>query len=130
MSKKTQGYFEQLAKTEYQPLLHLVTGTMRFDIEQSDGSRQIWRIAIDHGHVRVRRETETSEGVDCVLTGPEDEITRIVVGCDSFAAAHIRGAITVQGDYGLAQNVRRFSPPAKLMEGEPRHPKSEKPRRS
>jgi len=114
MSETTETYFEYLAKADYQPLLHLVTGTLRFDIEQPDGSHQVWLLMIDHGALHVHRETEITRDVDCVLTGPEDEFAQIVFGHDSFAAAHVRGAITVAGDDTLALNLRRLSPPAEI----------------
>ena len=114
MSETTESYFEHLAEADYQPLLHLVTGTLRFDIEQTDGSHQVWQLMIDHGALDVRRESEVSRDINCELAGPEDEFAQIVFGHDSFAAAYLRGAITVAGDDTLALNLRRFSPPAEI----------------
>jgi SCP-2 sterol transfer family len=117
MSETTQSYFELLAQAGYQPLLHLVSGTLRFDIEQTDGSHQVWHLTIDLGALDVRRETEMTRDVDCVLTGPEGEFAQIVFGHDSFAAAYVRGAITVVGNRALALDMRRFSPPAEITFG-------------
>src|SRR5262245_35826530 len=116
MTENTDVYFQQLATGGYQPLLHQVTGTMRFDIAQGDGSQQAWRVAIDHGKVDVRRD---SGDADCVIAGPEDEFECILDGRDSFAAAFIRGAITVTGEHTTAQNIRRFSHPARLVVSDP-----------
>jgi hypothetical protein len=117
MSETTESYFERLAEADYQPLLHLATGTLRFDIEQTDGSHQVWQLKIDHGALDVRRETEITSNVDCELSGPENEFAQIVFGHDSFAAAYVRGAIMVTGDDTLALNLRRFSPPAEITFG-------------
>jgi putative sterol carrier protein len=122
MSEKTETYFQSLAAKGYQPLLHRVTGSIRFDLEDGDGGHQLWRVAIDHGNLDVRKEGEGSaDDTDCVVAGPEDELARILTGQDSFAAAFVRGAITVQGDHTLAQNLRRFSPPAEYLWGEADH---------
>ena len=105
MSESTEAYFQHLATGGNQPLLHRVMGTIRFDIAQDDGSYQVWRVAIDHGAVDVRND---SGDADCVIAGPAYELECILGGQDSFAAAFIRGAITVTGDHTLAQNMRRF----------------------
>jgi putative sterol carrier protein len=113
MSENTEGYFQSLAATGYQPLLHRVSGSIRFDLSDSAGGHKVWRVGIDHGNLDVRKESEGGgDDADCVISGPEDELQRILSGQDSFAAAFVRGAITVQGDHTLAQNLRRFSPPA------------------
>ena len=117
-TESTAAYFELLAASGYQPLLHRVTGTLRFDIDQKDGTQRHWNVAIDHGDLTVHRDEDgprTNEAVapaDCTLTANEDEFLRILSGQDSLAAAFVRGAITIEGDHTLAQNIRRFSPPA------------------
>jgi putative sterol carrier protein len=122
MSENIETYFQSLAATRYQPLLHRVSGSIRFDLEAGDGGHQVWRVDIAHGNLDVRKQAEGSaDDADCVLTGPEDEFQRILTGQDSFAAAFVRGAITVQGDYTLAQNLRRFSPPAESLLGDRDH---------
>jgi putative sterol carrier protein len=116
-------YFERLAASGYQPLLHRVTGTLRFDIDQNDGISHRWYVTIDYGHLTVRRDedgratNEAAVPADCTLAADEGEFLRILSGQDSFAAAFVRGAITVKGDYTLAQNIRRFSPPAQTIPG-------------
>jgi putative sterol carrier protein len=126
----TEVYFERLAASGYQPLLHRVTGTLRFDIDQNDGQQHRWYVTINHGNLVVRRDKagegrdEAAVPADCTLAANEEEFLRILSGQDSFAAAFVRGAITVKGDYTLAQNIRRFSPPAEaspglLREGDP-----------
>jgi len=112
MTENAEAYFQQLAESGYQPLLHRVTGTIRIEVAQDDGAYRVWRIVINHGAVAVYNDPGDA---DCVITGREDELKRILAGQDSFAAAYIRGAITVTGDHTLAQNVRRFSPPALMI---------------
>jgi putative sterol carrier protein len=122
MSEKIETYFESLAAKRYQPLLHPVSGSIRFDLEAGDGGHQVWRVDIAQGNLAVRKQSEsTAEDADCIVSGPEDELQRILTGQDSFAAAFVRGAITVQGDHTLAQNLRRFSPPAESLQGDTGH---------
>jgi hypothetical protein len=65
-----------------------VSGSIRFDLEEVDRGHQVWRGAIDHGNLDVRKEGEgTCDDADCVVAGPEDELARIHTGQDSFAAA-------------------------------------------
>jgi putative sterol carrier protein len=117
-SNPSEVYFNRLAKSGYQQLLHRVSGTLRFDIDQEDGDVHTWYVKIDHGTLDVSRADRRGDGVaaapaaDCVLAGSESEFDRILTGKDSFAAAFVRGAVSVQGDHTLAQNIRRFSPPA------------------
>jgi hypothetical protein len=119
MSEKIETYFQSLAAKRYQPLLHRVSGSIGFDLEGGDGGHQVWRVDIARGNLEVRRQSEGSaDDADCVVAGPEDELQRILSGQDSFAAAFVRGAITVQGDHTLAQNLRRFSPPADSLLGD------------
>jgi SCP-2 sterol transfer family len=120
-SNSSDVYFARLAKSGYQPLLHRVTGTLRFNIDQQDGAVHTWYVRIDHGDLTVSRVDPPSEGgelgsaADCVLAGSEAEFESILAGDDSFAAAFVRGAVSVTGDHTLAQNIRRFSPPAGLL---------------
>jgi putative sterol carrier protein len=117
-TEPTEAYFERLAASRHQPLLNRVTGTLRFDIEQSDGRHHRWYVTIDHGELMVRRDEAGQEAgaapapADCTVSAREDEFLRILSGQDSYAAALVRGAVTVKGDYTMAQNIRRFSPPA------------------
>lgn len=121
MTENAETYFHQLEASGYQPLLHRVTGTMLFDVTQDDGAHRVWRVVIDHGATHVQ---DGAGDADCVIAGSEDELRNILAGHDSFAAAFIRGAISVTGDIALAQNVHRFSPPALTMADQG----SEKPR--
>ena len=117
-TEPTEAYFERLAASRHQPLLNRVTGTLRFDIEQNDGRHHRWYVSINHGDLLVRRDEAEQEAgevpapADCTLAANEDEFLRILSGQDSYAAALVRGAISVKGDYTMAQNIRRFSPPA------------------
>jgi hypothetical protein len=127
-SYSSEVYFDRLARSAYQPLLHRVTGTLRFDIDQEDGDVHTWCVRIDHGNLEVTRVDHAGGGTsslaaDCVLAGSEAEFESILAGKDSFAAAFVRGAVSVIGDHTLAQNIRRFSPPASLIvqEAKARH---------
>jgi putative sterol carrier protein len=122
-SEPTDAYFERLAAGGYQPLLHQVSGTLRFDIDQSDGRQHRWYVTIDHGNLTVRRDEdaersdEVAVAADCILAAHEDEFLSILSGQDSFVAAFLRGAVSVTGDSMLAENIRRFSPPAEVLPG-------------
>jgi len=53
MIDTTQAFFAQLAERGYEPLLHSVTGTIRWDIEDA-GS---WFVAVNNGSLTVSRDT-------------------------------------------------------------------------
>jgi SCP-2 sterol transfer family len=62
MSDTTQAFFAQLAERSYEPLLHSISGTFRWDIEDA-GS---WFVVVNNGSLTVSRDTA---GVDCVQQG-------------------------------------------------------------
>ncbi len=106
MGATLDTFFSELATRGYEPLLHDVTGTIRFDLDTPEGDRRQWRVAIDHGKVGVSRDAAEA---DCVITSSEDELTRLFEGGDAVTAAALRGAVMVQGDATLAQAIRRLS---------------------
>ena len=53
MSDTTQAFFERLATRGYEPLLHNLSGSFRWDIEDV-GS---WFVIVDKGSLSVSRET-------------------------------------------------------------------------
>jgi hypothetical protein len=106
MTPTTDTLLNAIATHEYQPLLHNVTGTMRFDITQSDGNKQVTRVKIDHGKLTL---THDDGPADCTIAGRKEEFDHIIAGPDSLAAAYLRGVVSIQGDPVLAQNVRRVA---------------------
>lgn len=106
MDPTLDTFFSDLATRGYEPLLHDVTGTIRFDLDAPEGGLHQWRVAIDHGKVGVSRDAAEA---DCVISSSEDELTRLFEGQDTVTAAVLRGALTVQGDLTLVQSIRRLS---------------------
>src|SRR6266478_4675669 len=72
MIDTTEAFFARLAQRGYEPLLHSVSGTIRWDIEDV-GS---WFVAVKNGLLTVSRDTA---GADCVCACSKEDFDRMVV---------------------------------------------------
>jgi predicted lipid carrier protein YhbT len=107
MSDTTQAFFERLAKRGYEPLLHSVSGTYRWDIEDV-GS---WYVIVNSGSLKVSRDTF---GADCVATCSKEDFERMVVGKQNPTTLFMQGKMKVAGNPGLAQMFQRLFPDESL----------------
>ena len=73
MIDTTEPFFARLAQRGYEPLLHNVSGTIRWDI----GDAGSWFVAMKNGSLTVSRETA---GADCVFACSREDFDRMVVG--------------------------------------------------
>ena len=103
MTDTTQAFFEQLAEHRYEPLLHSISGTIRWDIEGA-GS---WFVIIRNGTVAVNRDTGAA---DCVCECSEQDFDRMVVGKQNPTTLALQGKMKVTGNVGLAQIFQRLFP--------------------
>jgi len=63
MTDIVREFFEKLAARGHEPLLHMVSGSLRFEL--SAGARiELWRVAIKRGDVTVARDGAKA---DCVV---------------------------------------------------------------
>jgi len=107
MSDTTQAFFEGLAKRGYEPLLHSVTGTIRWDIEDAGN----WYVIVDKGSVTVSRDTA---GADCVAACNREDFERMAVGKQNPVTLFMQGKMKFAGNPGLAQMFQRLFPDESL----------------
>ena len=110
MSDTTQAFFERLAKRGYEPLLHSVTGTFRWDIEDA-GS---WFVIVNNGSLTVSSDTV---GADCVAVCSKEDFERMVVGKQNPTTLFMQGKMKITGNIGLAQMFQRLFPVESLSGG-------------
>ena len=107
MSDTTQAFFERLAKREYEPLLHSVSGTIRTDIEDV-GS---WFVVVNKGSLTVSRDMT---GADCVVVCSREDFERMVVGKQNPMTLFMQGRMQLAGNIVLAQMFQRLFPDESL----------------
>ncbi|WIG61417.1 MAG: hypothetical protein OJF49_004165 [Ktedonobacterales bacterium] len=105
MAEDTRAFFESLSTRGYEPLLHRVSGSYRVDIDRGDGNWQIWRVAVDHGALKVSEDTSNA---DCIIKCSQEEFDRLVHGHENVVAAFLQGQVEVEGNLGLAQSFQRL----------------------
>jgi hypothetical protein len=111
MVDTTQAFFARLTGRGYEPLLHSVTGTIRWDIEGA-GS---WLVAVNNGSLTVSRDTV---GADCALACSREDFDRMVVGKQNPTTLFMQGKMKITGNLGLAQMFQRLFPDQSLSSGE------------
>ena len=107
MSDTTQAFFERLAQRGYDPLLHSISGTIRWDIEDAGG----WFIVVKNGSLTVSRDTA---GADCVFACSKEDFDRMVVGKQNPTTLLLQGKMKITGNLGLAQMFQRLFPDESL----------------
>jgi predicted lipid carrier protein YhbT len=107
MSDTTQAFFERLATRGYEPLLHSVSGTFRWDIEDA-GS---WYVNVNNGTLTVSRDTSAAE---CVAACTKEDFERMVVGKQNPTTLFMQGRMKVAGNPGLAMMILRLFPDESL----------------
>jgi putative sterol carrier protein len=107
MSDTTQAFFERLARRGYEPLLHSVSGTFRWDIEDA-GS---WYVNVNNGILTVSRDTSAA---DCVGVCNKEDFERMVVGKQNPTTLFMQGRMKFAGNPGLALMIQRLFPDESL----------------
>lgn len=101
MDDVIQTFFEQLSTRGYEPLLHEVSGTYRFDIK----GKESWGVVVRDGVLTVTRELPQA---DCVFTCDQDLFTRIIEGKQNPTTALMQGKLKVSGNINLVQMFQRL----------------------
>lgn len=102
----TREFFDGLAARRSEPLLHAVTGTIRFDLTSDDGVEH-WLVRIEQGDVDVtRRKTRA----DCSVLAERGLFDRLVTGEVNAVAATLRDELGVQGQAALLLAFQRLLP--------------------
>ena len=111
MSDTTQAFFERLAQRGNEPLLHSVSGTFRWDIEDA-GS---WFVVVKNGSLTVSRDMA---GADCELACNKEDFDRMVMGKQNPTTLLMQGKMKITGNLALAQMFQRLFPDESLASGE------------
>jgi predicted lipid carrier protein YhbT len=107
MSDTTEAFFARLGERGYEPLLHSVSGTFRWDIEDA-GS---WFVVVEKGSLTVSRDTV---GADCALACSKEDFERMVVGKQNPTTLFMQGKMMITGNLGLEQMFQRLFPDESL----------------
>ncbi len=110
MSETTQAFFERLAERGYEPLLHSVSGTFRWNIQDA-GS---WFVVVDNGALSVSRDASAA---DCVAACSKEDFERMVVGKQNPTTLFLQGKMKIAGNLVLAQMFQRLLPDESLSGG-------------
>jgi putative sterol carrier protein len=113
MADAIQTFFEQLSTRGYEPLLHEISGTYRFDI----GGKGSWGVVVKEGNMKVTREQPKA---DCVLSGDQEIFTQIIQGKQNPTTAVMQGKLKITGELSLAQMFQRLfriRPETMIMRG-------------
>ncbi len=105
----TDAFFADLSSRRNEPLLHSVSGTLRFDL--TDGA-VVGRVLVivNRGDVQVSRRAARA---DAVLRAERGLFNGMVEGRVNATAAFLRGDLAVDGDLGLMTwFVRLFAGPS------------------
>jgi len=108
MIDTTEAFFARLAQRGYEPLLHNVSGTIRWDI----GDAGSWFVTVKNGSLTVSRETA---GADCVFACSREDFDRMVVGKQNPTTLFMQGKMKITGNLGLAQMFQRLFPDESLF---------------
>ena len=100
----TEAFFERVAKTDHEPLLARIKGTLRFDLDES-GRIEHWFVSVDRGRVSV---SHRNAAADAVLEADRSLFNQIVDGSVNGMAAVLRGAVVPKGDLGLLISFGRL----------------------
>ena len=103
----TQTFFEEVAKRGREPLLHVVAGTIRFDLSDSAGSWHVWYLTIEHGNMTVSNDLADA---DCVVTCRLEDFDQVLQGKQNLLTAVMQGRVQISGDVFLAQMFTRVLP--------------------
>ncbi|ASW56366.1 SCP2 sterol-binding domain-containing protein [Plantactinospora sp. KBS50] len=102
----TTRFFEDLNRSQHEPLLQKVVGSVRFDLHEAARTEH-WVLEIDRGKVRVSREDRET---DLVVNSSPGMFEKLVRGEENTIAALLRGAITVTGNALLILRIERLFP--------------------
>ena len=99
-------FFDDLGKTEQGRTLRTVSGRVRFDVVDGDGTDS-WLVVVDNGQVTVERNAGQA---DCMIRGGRAVFDEVVAGRANPIAAVLRGALSCHGDLELLFAIQRIFP--------------------
>ncbi|MGE5826859.1 MAG: SCP2 sterol-binding domain-containing protein [Micromonosporaceae bacterium] len=106
MADIAEEFFTRLGQRSPEPLLRRATGTIRFDLDNGDGTQR-WFVAMAKGEVTVARRGTKA---DSVLHADKAIFERVLTGELNAMAAALRGAVRIEGDPELFVLFQRVLP--------------------
>jgi len=101
MDDLIQSFFQDLAQRGYEPGLHGVTGTCRFDIAE-DGS---WLLSVCDGAMAVSKDIIDA---DCIVVSSIADFEAIVRGQRNPLTAAMQGRVQISGDPAVGLAMQRI----------------------
>jgi hypothetical protein len=106
----TEAFFGELAARGNDPLLARMSGTIRFDLRSERGLEH-WYVTVRGGDIAVRHTAnDAADGADAVATADREVFEELASGRANALAANLRGALQVEGDFGLLMAFQRLLP--------------------
>lgn len=106
MADIAEEFFTRLGQRSPEPLLRRAVGTIRFDLDNGDGTRR-WLVTIDKGEITVSRKGGQAGSV---LHADKTAFERVLSGELNAMAAALRGLLRVEGDPELFVLFQRVLP--------------------
>ncbi|MFE9959603.1 SCP2 sterol-binding domain-containing protein [Micromonospora sp. NPDC005299] len=116
MSDPIEAFFAQLNRQAPERLQRRTAGTIRFELEGTDGL-DVWHLTINHGRLAVERRARFA---DTVIRTRRDFFLRMVRGEAKPLPAWLRNDITAEGNFRFVVLLERLftAPPGA------RHPRA------
>lgn len=105
-SQEVSQFFENLASSGRQPLLHRALGTLGIDLRDG-GAVEHWSVEMVKGDVSISHRRVKA---DATLRMDESLFEKSVRGEVNMTAALLRGSLEVEGDLGLVGAFERLLP--------------------
>ncbi|WP_262286101.1 SCP2 sterol-binding domain-containing protein [Micromonospora sp. MA102] len=106
MSDPIEAFFAQLARQAPERVLRRTTGTIRFELEGSDGV-DAWHVTIHHGRLTVDHRARHA---DTVIRTRRDVFVRMARGEVKPLTAWLRNEIVADGHFRFVVLLERLFP--------------------
>ncbi|WP_192579830.1 SCP2 sterol-binding domain-containing protein [Micromonospora sp. AMSO31t] len=106
MSDPIEAFFAQLARQAPERVLRRTTGTIRFELEGSDGL-DVWHVTIRHGRLAVEHRARYA---DTVIRTRRDVFVRMARGEVKPLTAWLRNEIVADGHFRFVVLLERLFP--------------------
>jgi ubiquinone biosynthesis protein UbiJ len=108
--EEVSQFFENLASSGKQPLLHLASGTLGIDLREN-GATEHWSVEVLKGDVCISHRRVRA---DAILRMDKSLFEQAVRGEANMTACLLRGSLEVEGDLGIVGAFERLLPGPKL----------------
>lgn len=107
MGSGISDFLGDLGDRGHEPVLARTSGRVCVHVVDEEGADERRLVCIDDGNIDL---VVGDIGADCTLHGSRDTLDRIARGEMNAMAAALRGAITIDGDWGLLVRFHRVFP--------------------